>query len=210
MQKVLIATTNLAKLAEIKKYLSDLPVEFVSLKDVGITQEVVEDGKTYEENSQKKAIFYSKESGLPAISDDGGLEIAALGGLPGVNARYFGDEKGSDEAIIEKMKGVLEKAGSNRAVTFIGVDTFALPTGQLWSKRAEVHVELAKKPFFKFVKGFPYRSFLVLPGTTKYFHESELTPEEREKYNHRYKAILALKTILLEELKIDNNKKIGV
>src|SRR5579872_2912194 len=77
MQKVLIATGNPAKLAEIKSYLSDLPLEFVSLKDVGITHEVEENGTTYEENSQKKAVEYAKLSGLPAISDDGGLEIEA-------------------------------------------------------------------------------------------------------------------------------------
>jgi len=84
--KILIATTNPAKFAEITKFLSDLQVDFVSLKDVGITEEVVEDGKTYEENSQKKALFYSKLSGLPAISDDGGLEIESLGGEPGVKS----------------------------------------------------------------------------------------------------------------------------
>lgn len=203
MQKVLIATTNPAKFAEIKKYLADLPLELVSLKDVGITQEVVEDGTTYEENSQKKALFYSKLSGLPAISDDGGLEIAALGGLPGVNAKYFGDAKGSDEAIIEKMKQVLKNVkNKSREVKFVGVDTLALPTSEFWSRRAEVHLELAREPYLKFIKGFPYRSFLVLPGTGKYFHESELTKEERSEYNHRYKALIQLRPIVRKVLSL--------
>ena len=201
-KKVLIATGNPAKLAEIKQYLTDLPIEFVSLKDLKITQEVEEDTNTYEGNSQKKALFYAKLSGFPTISDDGGLEIAALGGLPGVNARYFGDAKGSDGAIIEKMKQVLLDAGKNREVTFVGVNTLALPSGKYWSTRANVHLELAEKPYFKFVTGFPYRSFLVLPGTQKYFHESELTPQERESYNHRYKALMKLKLIIRRELKI--------
>lgn len=201
MQKVLIATTNPAKFAEITQYLSDLPLEFVSLKDVAITQEVEENGTTYEENSQKKAVEYAKLSGLPSISDDGGLEIAALGGLPGINARYFGDAKGSDEAIIEKMKQVIQDAPKDkRQVTFVGVNTLALPSGEFWSKRAEAHLELAKEPYFKFVKGFPYRSFLVLPGTNTYFHESELSPQERKEYNHRYKALMKLKEVIKKEL----------
>ncbi len=200
-RKVLIATGNPAKLTEIRQYLSDLPLEFVSLKDVGITQEVEEDTNTYEGNSQKKAWEYSRLSGLPAIADDGGLEIAALGGMPGVNARYFGDEKGTDEAIIEKMKQVLKDApDDNRNVVFIGVNTLALPTGELWSTRAEVNLELAKTPDLKFVTGFPFRSFLVLPGTNKYFHESEFTQKEREDYNHRYKSLMKLKKIIQEKL----------
>lgn len=202
MKKVLIATGNPAKLTEIKQYLADLPVQFVSLKDLGITQGVEEDTNTYEGNSQKKALFYAKLSGLPTISDDGGLEIAALNGLPGVNARYFGDAKGSDEAIIEKMKQVLLDAGENREVTFVGVNTFAFPNGKYWSVRANVHLELAEKPLFKFIKGFPYRSFLVLPGTQKYFHESELTDVERASYNHRYKSLMKLKKIIQRELHI--------
>lgn len=203
MKKILIATGNPAKLLEIKGYLSDLPLEFVSLKDLGITNEVEEDTNTYEGNSQKKALFYSQLSGLPAISDDGGVEIAALGGLPGVNARYFGDKKGSDEAIIEKMKQVIQEASEdNREVVFIGVNTLALPSGEFWSTRAESHLELATVPDLKFVRGFPYRSFLVLPGTQKYFHESELTPQERKEYNHRYKALMKLKEILKQKLNL--------
>lgn len=201
MQKVLIATGNPAKLAEIKEYLSDLPLEFVSLKDVGITQEVEEDAKTYEGNSQKKALVYSQLSNLPAISDDGGLEIEALNGLPGVDSRYFADEIGSDEGIIEKMKQVLVDASKDkRGVKFVGVNTLALPSGKFWTTRGEAELELAQKPDLKFVKGFPYRSFLVLPGTNKYFHESELTPEERKVYNHRYKSLMELRKVIQKEL----------
>ena len=80
MKKLLVATTNPGKLIEISSFLSDLPIELVSLKDVGITDDVEETGKTYEENAEMKALFYAKKSGLPSIADDGGLEIAALHG----------------------------------------------------------------------------------------------------------------------------------
>lgn len=204
MQKILIATHNPAKLKEIIEYLSDLPIEFVSLQDIGITEEVEEDTGSYEGNSQKKAIEYAKLSGLPAISDDGGLEIAALGGAPGVDSHYFAGKDGTEEDIIEKMKQVLKgvkKENKTRDVTFFGVTSLALPTGEVWSTHAEVYLELAQEPSPRFVKGFPFRSFLVLPKTSKYFHESELTVDERNQYNHRYKALMKLQEIIERELK---------
>ncbi|EKD64630.1 MAG: hypothetical protein ACD_50C00333G0001, partial [uncultured bacterium] len=89
MKKLLIATTNPGKLREYRDFLSDLPVKLVSLKDIGITDDMEETGKTYEENSRAKAIFYAKKSNLPAISDDGGLEINALKGEPGIRSRRW-------------------------------------------------------------------------------------------------------------------------
>ncbi len=203
MQKILIATTNKGKLGEIKESLSDLPVDFVSLYDVGITDEVIEDGKTYEENSQKKATFYASRSGLPAISDDGGLEIDALGGAPGINSKFFGGKEGKDEDIIKKMMEVSQTIPDDkRDAKFVAVLSFALPNGKVWSERSEVVLQVSKKPLFKHLKGFPYRSFLVIPAIGKYYHESELTEQERKEYNHRYKALVKLKKIILTELKL--------
>lgn len=201
MQKVLIATTNPGKLKEIKEYLSDLLIEFVSLKDVGITDEVVEDGKTYEENSQKKALHYAKLSGLPAISDDGGVEIAALNNEPGVNSKYWAGPLGRDEDLIEKMKKVItEIPDDNRSAKFYAVLTLALPTGEFWSQRANVDLEVAKEPLMKEIKGFPFRSFLIVPQINKYYHEEQLSEEEKKAYNHRYKALMQLKPIIKEKL----------
>lgn len=203
MQKVLIATTNKGKLGEIKEYLSDLPVDFVSLSDVGITDEVIEDGTTYEENSQKKALFYSKRSGLPAISDDGGLEIAALNGAPGIDSRYFGGKEGKDEDIIKKMMEVSQSIpDAKRDAKFVAVLSFALPTDEIWSERAEVALEIAKEPLLKLLKGFPYRSFLIVPQIGKYYHESELTQDQRKQYNHRYKALQRLVPVIKQALQL--------
>lgn len=203
IQKILIATTNKGKLGEIKEYLSDIPVEFVSLKDVGITQDVEENGKTYEENSQKKAIEYARISGLPAISDDGGLEIEALGGAPGIDTKYFGGPSGKDEDIIKKMEEVIKEIPeSKRGASFVAVLSFALPNGKVWSERSEVTLLIAKKPRMKHLRGFPYRSFLIVPGLNKYYHESELTEEEKKEYNHRYKALIKLKEIIKQTLSL--------
>lgn len=203
MQKLLIATTNKGKIKEISKLLQYLPVQLVSLKDVGINQDVEETGTTYEENSLLKAKTYAQLSGLPAISDDGGLEISALGGEPGVQSRYWAGSEGRDEDIIEKMKTVAkELPDDNRHATFRTVITLALPTGEYWQVEGKVDGMIAKKPLLKILQGYPYRSFFYFPEIQKYYHESELTKEEEKAYNHRYKAIEKIKPIIKNKLSL--------
>lgn len=197
MQKVLLATTNTGKIKELSAFLHDFPIELVSLTDVDITTEVEETGTTYEENSKLKAITYAKLSNLPAISDDGGLEIAALNGEPGVQSRYWAGPEGRDEDIIEKMKKVAkELPDENRAATFRAVITLALPTGEYWQVTGKVEGKIVKEPLMSLLRGYPYRSFFYLPEIKKYYHESELTKEEEKEYNHRYKAIEKLRPVL--------------
>lgn len=207
MQKLLIATTNKGKLGEIKEYLSDLSLEFVSLTDCGITKEMEETGKTYEENSQAKALFYSKLSGFPAISDDGGLEIDALGGAPGIDSHYFAGRNGKDEDIVDKMLEVAKNLpDNNRKAIFRAVVSLALPNGKVWSKEGKIKGIIAKEPKYPILKGFPYRSFFFLPEIGKYCH-SKLTKQEEKAYNHRYKAMLKLKPIITRLLinKVQNS-----
>lgn len=197
MKKLLIATHNPGKLNELKDFLADVPLEIVSLSDVGITQDVEEDGKTYEENSQKKALFYAKESGLPSIADDGGLEISALNGEPGIHSRRWLGYPGTDEELIahlQKVSKALPK--ENRRAYFKTVVSVALPNGQVWSSKGEVEGVIAEKPLVKKSKGYPYRSFFFLPEINKFYFETELTPEELKKYNHRLKAVNELKETL--------------
>ncbi len=91
MQKLLIATTNQGKLKEYRAFLATVPVELVSLSDIGIDLDVEETGKTYQENSQLKATTYAKLSGLPTIADDGGIESVL---------RAYGDRKGPRHGLI--------------------------------------------------------------------------------------------------------------
>src|SRR3989344_2166827 len=162
MKKLLVATTNPGKLKEISNFLSDLPLKIISLSGIGITDRVEEVGKNYEENSQLKALFYSKKSGLPTIADDGGIEISALDGAPGVNSKRW--------------------------------------LGKVWSVSGEVEGIIARKPYLKLLKGYPYRSFFYLPKIKKYYHEDQLDAEEEKEYNHRYKAIQKLIPIISQEL----------
>lgn len=201
MKKLLIATTNKGKLQELKNFLSDLPVELVSLSDVGITQDVEETRKTYTENSVKKALFYAKLSGLPALADDGGIEIAALSGEPGIHSRRWLGHRSTDEELVEHMKKIAkELPDKNRKAVFRAVITLALPNGKTWSVEGLVNGIISKKPHEKYLHGYPYRSFFYLPKLKKFYHEDELTPLEQKIYNHRWKAINKLKSIIAKEL----------
>lgn len=201
MQKLLIATTNKGKLSEIGKYLSDVPFELVSLSDVGITDDVEEDGKTYQENSQKKALFYAEKSGLPAVSDDGGLEIAALGGQPGIHSkRWLGENTTEDDLIQHMLTVSKDLPDDNRDARFIAVLSLALPNGSVWSVEGTVEGIIAKNPLLSKVHGFPYRSFFYIPEIKKYYQDEQLTRKEQKAYNHRYKALLALKNTIKKEL----------
>lgn len=201
--KLLIATRNAGKLKEISSFLKDLPLRIVSLNDIGITDDIEETGKTYKENSQLKALFYSKKSGLPAIADDGGIEILALKGAPGIKSRRWLGKDSTEEKIIKRMIKLAKDLPNNkRKAVFKTVISFALPNGKIYSAEGEVEGIIAKKPYPKTLKGYPYRSFFYLPKIKKYYHEDQLTNEEQRMYNHRYKSIQKLKPILRNALSI--------
>ncbi|MCL5435372.1 MAG: non-canonical purine NTP pyrophosphatase [Patescibacteria group bacterium] len=200
-KKILVATTNSGKIAEISKFLKDLPFKIVSLSDVGANIDIKETGKTYKENSKLKALFYAKLSNLPAISDDGGIEITALGGAPGIKSRRWLGYEATDKEIIEHMKKIARKLpDNNRTAYFKTVITFALPSGKYFQSTGIVKGEIAKEPLLKILKGYPYRSFFYIPKIKKFYHESQLSKDEERVYNHRYKAITKLKPIIKREL----------
>ena len=203
VNKLLIATTNKGKLKEITDFLSDLPLEIVSLSDLNIQDDVEEVGKTYKENSQTKALFYAKKSNLPAIADDGGIEILALDGAPGIKSKRWLGKDSSEEDIIKHMTKVAQELPDNNRVAFFKtVISLALPNREVWSVTGEIEGIIAEKPYLKLVKGYPYRSFFYLPKLKKYYHEKELTEKEQKLYNHRYKAITRLKPIIAKVLGI--------
>lgn len=201
MKKLLVATKNPGKLKEISNFLSDLPLQIISLSDLNIQKGFEENGKTYRENSRKKALFYAKKSGLPTIADDGGIEIAALGGAPGVKSKRWLGKNSTEQDIINHMvKVAKELSDDNRTAFFKTVISFALPDGKVWSVAGEIEGIIAEKPYLKALIGYPYRSFFYLTQIKKFYHEDQLTEREQKEYNHRYKAIEKLKPILKQKL----------
>ena len=137
--KLLIATKNQGKVGEFKQFLKELPFEIVSLADLKITQDIEEDGRTYRENSQKKAKFFAKLSGLPTVADDGGIEIVALGNQPGIHSRRWLGHEATDEELVSHMLKISKQLPKdNRRAFFKTIVTFALPNGRVWSVSGEV------------------------------------------------------------------------
>lgn len=195
--KLLIASHNPAKVEEYKYYLSDLKLDLISLSDLNIKEEAPEDEKTFEENAIKKANFYYKLTGLPAIADDGGLMIDALDGAPGVKSRCWLGYRMTDEEMIESVMKMMEDISEEkRTCCLVGVLALVMPNGKTYTQWAQIDGIVAQKPIKKRLNGFPYRSFFYLPKFKKFY--LELTDEEQEKINHRKFALLKLKPHLLK------------
>jgi XTP/dITP diphosphohydrolase len=115
-ERLLIATTNPAKLAEYRLLLADYPLKLVSLRDLGIADEPEETAATFSENALLKARFYFRLAQLPTLADDGGLEVDALGGAPGVNShRWLGAEADDRMLAEEIVRRMAEVADGQRA-----------------------------------------------------------------------------------------------
>lgn len=203
MKKLLIATTNPGKLKEITKTLTNLPLKLLTLKDLGILDEVIEDGKDFEENAIKKAWFYSQKSGLPTIADDGGLEIDVLGGEPGVKSKRWanGKESPADEELIEhtlnRLKSVPKEKRGAQLRTIVAL---AFPSGEVFTSEGVVKGVIARKPAKEWTKGYPYRALLYLPEVNKFYNEDALSKKEKEKFAHRVQALKKLKKIIKDKL----------
>lgn len=184
--KILIGTKNSAKFRDIKEMLEQYGFEVVEIEEVGIGT-VEEVGKTFEENAIFKAQTYAKLSGLPTIADDGGLEIEALRGEPGVKSRRgIGNE--SDEALIEyilnRMEGVKNRAAQLRTVMVL-----AFPDGTYYTSEACIQGIISEAPSKKRIPGYPYRSIFYIPEFQKFYSELDYTDLRGKEYNHRKRAL---------------------
>jgi XTP/dITP diphosphohydrolase len=106
--RVLIATRSTAKARELRELLEIPGLELVSLDELGVAGEIAEDGQTFDENAVKKALGYARIAGMPAIADDSGLEVDALGGAPGVRTRRFAGPDASDDENNAHLLRLLE------------------------------------------------------------------------------------------------------
>ena len=189
--KVLLGTGNPAKLAEILAILGAIPgVEWVSASDLGLP-EPEEEGKTLEENAIIKAVTYAKRAGLPALAEDTGLEVEALGGAPGVlSSRFAGREKdyaANNRKLLELLEGA-----ENRRARFRTVAVLALPDGRFWTSEGVLEGEIAREP--RGSGGFGYDPLFIPKGDTRTL--AELSPEEKNAISHRRKALEGLKPLL--------------
>ena len=198
--KLVLASKNKKKLEEMNLLLSKMGVEVCSEAEAGVDVEVEETGTTFEENSLLKAKAVMEASGMPAIADDSGLCVDALGGAlngaPGVySARYGGPGLTDEERyqlLLENMRGQMP-----RTAKFVSVITCCFPNGDVLTARGECPGTIAFVPMGN--DGFGYNPVFFVPEKKKTF--AQMTLEERSSISHRGKAMREFYGKLEEYLK---------
>jgi XTP/dITP diphosphohydrolase len=185
---LILATRNQGKISEFKELLSSFPVEIRSLQDFGPIPPVTEDGETFDENAYKKAHTTAKILGFPVLADDSGLEVQALGGLPGVrSARYAGEEatdKENNLKLLEAMKGIADRKASFKCVISI-----AVPRGPALTYEEECQGEITHEMIGD--QGFGYDPIFYYPPLEKTF--AQMSSEEKNRVSHRGRAAAQLR-----------------
>ncbi|MCD6436321.1 MAG: XTP/dITP diphosphatase [Clostridiales bacterium] len=191
MKKVILASNNSHKLKEMKQILSNFNYEIVTMKEAGLVDfEIVEDGKTFEENSLIKAKAVLKELGEITIADDSGLMVEYLDGEPGIYSARYAGEMVSHEDNNKKLLGVLNGVPFlERKAKFVSVITMLFPSGDEIVVRGEVEGNIALTESGE--NGFGYDPLFYIPELKKTF--AELSAKEKNKISHRSKALKMLK-----------------
>jgi XTP/dITP diphosphohydrolase len=187
-RKLLIATTNLKKGGEMIQILSaaNLGVEIVTLADFPDAPPVEETGTTFMENAHLKAESAVRHTGLVSIADDGGLEIDALGGQPGVQShRFLGENTSFPEKMTQILAMMQDVPEAERTCRFRCAVVIATPDGRAFECQGVCEGRVAHT--MRGTYGFGYDPFFWLPEQGR--HMAELPPEEKHKISHRGKAL---------------------
>jgi XTP/dITP diphosphohydrolase len=184
---LVLATRNRGKIAELKELFSRTDIELRSLDDFGPLPPVVEDGETFEDNAVIKARFAARVLGLPALADDSGLTVKALGGEPGVfSARYAwkgATDRENNLKLLDRMKGIEEREGA-----FICILAIAVPRGPTLIYEGICEGVISKE--LTGGQGFGYDPLFYYPPLSKTF--AQMTQAEKNHVSHRGKAMAEL------------------
>jgi len=193
MTTLLLATRNRGKKREIEDFLRSggLDLRLLSLDEAGVNEDVEESGKTFAENARLKADFFSRLTGLDTLGDDSGLEVAALGGRPGVrSARYAGDGAG-DDARIRKLLAEMARIADRRA-RFVSAVCLSRHGSPLASFIGEIAGEILHGK--RGAGGFGYDPLFLYPPLGKTF--AELPLEEKNRISHRARALAQVREFI--------------
>ena len=185
---LVLATRNEGKISEFKDLITGSGIEIKSLKDFGPIPSVEENGATFEGNAYKKAAFTAKVLGVPALADDSGLMVGALGGMPGVkSARYAGEDatdKENNLKLLMAMKDVQE-----RDAFFMCIIAIAVPAGPALLYEGRCDGQITQESIGK--NGFGYDPLFYFPPLKKTF--AQMKSEEKNRVSHRGKAMSELR-----------------
>lgn len=194
--KVVLASQNAHKLAEIRQITEQFGIELVLQSELGLHLDVEETGTTFEENSFLKAKAVMEATGLPALADDSGLAVAALNGEPGIySARYGFDptlnDGGRRSLLLKNMEQIPD---GSRQAKFVCVITFLTPDGTAIQARGGAHGQILRREAGE--NGFGYDPLFYYPPLDKTF--AQLSPEEKNLVSHRAEALKVFYQKLVE------------
>lgn len=195
--EILIGTNNSGKLYEMLALLKSLDLRLRTPETLHLSLKIAETGSTYQENARIKALAFCHASGLPTLADDTGLEVAALGGAPGLHSRRFSPDPSATDA--DRRRLLLAKlAGKPRPweARFICTAAFALPDGRLFYTRGECLGEII--PQERGSDGFGYDKIFLLRAVQKTM--AELTLVEKNTLSHRAQAVRAIIPLIEENI----------
>ena len=196
-QKIIFATSNEGKMREVRSILEDLGMDVLSMKEAGIDVDVVEDGATFEENAEIKAVEIGKVCGEIVLADDSGLEVDYLNKEPGIySARYMGEETSyriKNQNIIDRLEGVEDE---KRTARFVCAIAAYFPDGTVETVRGTIEGRIGYEE--KGSNGFGYDPIFYVPeyGCTT----AELSMEQKNEASHRGKALRKMKEIILKKV----------
>lgn len=185
--KLVVATDNMGKFVEFQRILEPLGFDLQTRSQAGLTGLVEETGTSFAENAEIKARAVYQALGLPAVADDSGLEVEALGGRPGIySARYAGENgKGADSAannqkLLRELEGI-----SNRRCRYVCAICFIAPDGRTHTIQEVCQGEIARELDGR--HGFGYDPLFLYEGTSF----GQMTPQQKDAVSHRGKALRA-------------------
>lgn len=197
LKDIVLATRNRHKGAEVAALLDGLGFTIRTLDEFPHAPEVVEDGATCEANAVKKAKEIAAATGLPAVADDTGLEVDALGGRPGVYAARYAGEGATYEDNCRKL--IQELAGvptGQRTARFLTVAALALPSEGVRIATGELRGTITEAPVGS--KGFGYDPVFFVTELGKTL--AELSSEDKNRISHRAKAFAQVRQLLQDIL----------
>lgn len=192
---LIFATGNLGKVNEFRQILGD-GYEILSMKDLDLDINIVEDGSTFEENAIIKAKAVAGATGKMVLADDSGFEVDALNGEPGIySSRYMGEDtpyeiKNAD--LLKRCEGVPDE---KRGARFVCVIACAYPDGRVETVRGVIEGKLAYEP--KGENGFGYDPIFYYPE--KGMTTGEMEPEEKNAISHRGQAVRKMAELLKQQ-----------
>ncbi|MEV0147332.1 MULTISPECIES: RdgB/HAM1 family non-canonical purine NTP pyrophosphatase [unclassified Nonomuraea] len=185
--KIVLATRNPGKIAELRRILSGFDI--LGLEEFPSIGEVAETGVTFEENALLKAHAVAQGSGLPAVADDSGLCVDVLNGMPGVFSARWSGRHGDDQANLDLLLAQVSDVPAERLTAhFACVAALALPSGETCVVEGDLPGRLISVP--RGSHGFGYDPIFVPDGETR--TTAEMAPEEKDAISHRGRAFRAL------------------